>query len=62
MSQPVSMRREIFAILLIKLLLIILIKWLFFSTPIKPDDARISAVMLTSAYSSSIPARSHSHE
>lgn len=62
MPNPVSIRREIVAILLIKLALIIAIKLVFFSHPAKPGGEGTAERLLSTSATSSLPARSATHE
>ncbi len=63
-SKPVSYRREIVAILIVKLILIVAIKLAFFSDAKKPDSEAVSAALISASTpaSPSVPARSPRHE
>lgn len=63
-SQPVFYRREIVAILIVKLILIVAIKLAFFSDAKKTDSEMVTAALLSApaSASSSVPARSPRHE
>jgi hypothetical protein len=65
-SKPIPLRREIPAILVVKLALIVAIKLIFFSDPVKPGSEGAAAALLSPAHSTSAsqsaPARSSTHE
>lgn len=50
--KPIRLRRELMLLLGIKLILIITIKLVFFSDPLRPDDDRVARALLSPSLSS----------
>lgn len=51
-SKPIRLRRELMRLLGIKLFLIITIKLVFFSDPLRPDDVRVAQALLSTSLTS----------
>jgi hypothetical protein len=62
MSKPATLRREIAVVLIVKLALILLLKWLFFNHPAAPGSSGTAAALLSPDSNPSLTSRSSVHE